>query len=67
MSPIEIAIDTFGIRPRARLLGIVPSTVLRWREKGFVPIEYVGTVVQASDGAISEIDMVYGRTEEAFE
>lgn len=61
-TPAEVVIEELGIRPLARSLGIVPTTVLRWREKeGMVPSRYHQRIIALSKGRLNAEDMVYGR------
>ena len=60
-TPVEIVIQLFGIRPMARDLGIVPSTVLRWRKTGLVPAEHHKALVEMSGGQLTAEDLVFGR------
>ncbi len=62
-TPAELVIEQFGIRPLARMLGIEPSTVLRWRELkgGFVPSQHHVKLIQMSGDEITAEDLVFGR------
>lgn len=42
LTPAEVVIADFGIRPLARDLDIDPTTVVRWRKRtgGLVPSDY---------------------------
>lgn len=61
-TPAEVVIEELGVRPLARSLGIVPSTILRWREReGRIPSQYHRQIIELSEGKLSADDMVYGR------
>lgn len=41
MTPAEVVIGLFGVRPLARALDISPGTVIAWRGgRGLIPSEY---------------------------
>lgn len=40
MTPAEVVIGLFGVRPLARYLDIAPGTVIAWRGNGLIPSEY---------------------------
>jgi hypothetical protein len=61
-TPAEVVTEVLGVRPLARSLGIVPSAVLRWRERGGeIPSRYHKQIIELSDGKITPNDLVYGR------
>jgi hypothetical protein len=60
-SPAETVIEVFGIRPLAKELDIAPSTVIRWRDRGFIPSKYHVQIIDLSMGKLKPADLVYGR------
>ena len=60
-TPTELVIELFGVRPLARMLDIVPQTVLRWKETGRVPSQHHVKLIQMSGGELSAEDLVFGR------
>lgn len=70
MTPAQLVIDIFGVRPLARIVGRDPSAVLSWlkdRPKGsggLVPaIHHRKLILQAREHgkALTEHDLVWGR------
>ncbi|MCZ6501872.1 MAG: YdaS family helix-turn-helix protein [Gammaproteobacteria bacterium] len=65
MTPAQIVIDTFGLRPLARTLDVYPSTVARWKTgKGLVPARYHTRLIKLAEGKISTHDLIYGRSDD---
>ena len=61
-TPAEVVIEVMGVRPLARSLGVVPATVINWRERGGnVPSKYHVRLIELSEGEITAGDLVYGR------
>jgi hypothetical protein len=62
LSPAEVVIEMFGVRPLAKSLGIAPSSILRWREReGRIPGKYHVELIEMSKGRLSADDVVFGR------
>jgi len=61
ITPVDLVVDKFGVRPLARLLDISPTTVLRWRDSGKVPAEHQEKIIMMSGGELSAEDLVFGR------
>lgn len=60
-TPADIVISHYGVRPLARRLGLAPSTILRWRERNKIPIDYHMRLINDSEGEINAHDLVFGR------
>ena len=61
-TPAEVVIEHLGVRPLARSLNIVPTTVIKWRERGGeIPSRYHKRIIELSEGEITPNDLVYGR------
>ena len=67
VTPYEIVIEAFrGIRPAARLLGLDPAQVCRWRRSGLIPAPYQRRVLEAAWRRgidLTAHDLVCGREE----
>lgn len=65
MTPAQIAIHTFGgVRRVAKVVGVHPATVLRWRN-GRVPIEHMEKLITAAHRSGKRLllaELVFGRT-----
>ena len=61
-TPAEVVISVLGVRPLARSLGIVPSAIIKWRERsGIIPSRYHKKIIELSQGEITPNDLVLGR------
>jgi hypothetical protein len=69
LTPAEVVIDAFGIRPLATALGAAPTTIMRWRDsktlagdipgKWHAPILELARIERRRD--ITAEVLVYGR------
>lgn len=65
ISPADLVISQFGVRPLSRELGLSPSSVQRWRESGRVPQHHFQKIVSLSkdsDDPITLHDLINGRS-----
>ena len=61
-TPAEVVISILGVRPLARSLGIVPSAIIKWRERGgIIPSPYHRKIIELVEGQITPDDLVLGR------
>jgi hypothetical protein len=61
-TPAEIVINRLGVRPLARSLGISPSAIIKWRERGGeIPSTYYKRIIELSEGNITPDDLVFVR------
>jgi predicted lysophospholipase L1 biosynthesis ABC-type transport system permease subunit len=66
LTPAEVVIAEFGIRPLARELNIDPTTIVRWRgsARGLVPSTYHTALLALADRErvpLTAEDLVNGR------
>ena len=62
LTPAEVVIGELGVRPLAKLMGLEPTTILRWREgKGIIPAKHHEKLLELADGKVSAYELVYGR------
>lgn len=60
-TPVDVVISRFGIRPLGRKLGVDPSVIHRWKDKGLVPAKYHRQIIELSRDELTADDLVYGR------
>ena len=62
MTPAETVTHVLGVRPLARMLGLSPSAVMRWKERdGQVPNKHHRKIIDLAEGQITPHDLIYGR------
>lgn len=52
----EKVCDHYGVRPLARKLGVAPSTVVRWKQRGQIPQRHLAQLIEDSEGAVTYED-----------
>lgn len=70
LTPAEVVIREFGIRPLARDIGVDPTTIVRWRnsDDGLVPAQYHVTLLDLAkrqQKRLAPEELIYGRTARA--
>lgn len=67
MTPAQVVIEIFGVRPLARHLDISPGTVIGWRSNGgLIPSRYHGPLLSLAKlrrRRLTPRMLVYGRAE----
>lgn len=68
LTPAEVVIELFGIRPLARELDVDPTTVVRWRsnDDGLIPSSYHRQLLELAerDGVeLTAEHLIHGREE----
>jgi len=66
LTPAEVVIELFGIRPLARELEVDPTTVVRWRnnDDGLIPSTYHRQLLELADRngeTLTAEDLIHGR------
>ena len=64
LNPAEVVTSELGVRPLARLLGLDPTAIMRWKKRKLVPSEYhrqVIIVAEQQGVTITANDLVHGR------
>lgn len=64
LNPAQVVTQELGVRPLARLLGLDPKAIMRWKDRGLVPADYhkqVIIVAESQGVTISPEDLVHGR------
>lgn len=67
LTPAEVVIHEFGIRPLAREIDVDPTTIVRWRsnDDGLVPAQYHVTLLDLAkrqQKRLAPEELIYGRT-----
>lgn len=70
LTPAEVVIHEFGIRPLARDIDVDPTTIVRWRnsDDGLVPSQYhvpLLALAKQQERRLTAEELVYGRTVKA--
>lgn len=66
LTPAEVVINEFGVRPLARELETDPTTIMRWRSTGggLIPSRYhipLLDLARKQGRTLTETDLVHGR------
>lgn len=64
LNPAQVVTQELGVRPLARLLGLDPKAIMRWKDRGLVPADYhrqVIIVAESQGVTITPTDLVHGR------